>query len=679
VSRLPAAPLRINGTRRGCPGDDGGGRGDVCGLVGCLATSSEAPVASAWLPEAAAAIACRGPDESSALIDGELHVGFRRLAVVDPSDTGGQPMYSRDGRYLLVYNGELYNAPDLAASLQAAGLPLRGSSDTEVLLELLALRGVAVLADLRGMFAFALWDRQDRVLLAARDPFGIKPFFYRTGGGSFRFASEKKALLDQGRQEAVDRDALRRFLALQYVPGPTTTASDVLALPPGHLLTVRPGGRPTVEPYPTDLPPVAGRPRRPRPPAAQILDVLRDSVTAHLRSDRPLGAFLSGGIDSALICALAAEQLPDLQTFTVGFDAPGFSEIENAADIAAALGVRHTPCVVGVDEFRTELPRILWHLDDPFGDASAVPLWFLARRARAEVTVVLSGEGSDELFGGYHVYRHHTRMAVRLLGALPPGRGMARLAGRAAGRFLGPTSQVTETLVLAARTPDRRYRGADEVFDPDEVDRLVPRRGLAGGRAAADDVTSATYADARARGLDPVRALQVVDQRHWLPGDILHKADRMSMAHGLELRVPFLDRRVASVAARLASEDRIAGGTTKAALRRAAAAVLPATVARRPKLGFPVPIRLWLRGELFDFAEQVLAEGEYYRLIRRDTALRLLHGYRAGRHDAWRKVWVVLCFALWHQIYVEGRYDPVELGWQVPFSSPSGRMLRLED
>ena len=339
--------------------------------------------------------------------------------------------------------------------------------------------------------------------------------------------------------------------------------------------------------------------------AAQILRVMRDSVAVHLRSDAPLGAFLSGGIDSAAICALAAERRPDLLTFTVGFEREGYSEIDRAQETAAALGVKSMPYVISAEEFFTHLPRIIWHLDDPMADAAAVPLWFVAREASRHVKVVLSGEGSDELFGGYAIYRQPglVRAGERL-----PDWGRFPLKRAAAAHPAGRQGQGIPRADLhpAAATVHRkraRLRGR-----PGRRDR---RPGVAAGAAAsAYAVTDPVYAQAAEAGLDDVSTMQLVDINTWLAGDILVKADRMTMAHSLELRVPFLDPEVMAVAARLAREEKIGAGTTKSALREAMSEVLPKAAAERAKLGFPVPVGHWLKGEMYEFADRLLREAQ---------------------------------------------------------------------
>jgi asparagine synthase (glutamine-hydrolysing) len=381
---------------------------------------------------------------------------------------------------------------------------------------------------------------------------------------------------------------------------------------------------------------------------------MRDSIAVHLRSDAPLGAFLSGGIDSAAICALAAEHRPDLLTFTVGFEREGYSEIDRAQETAAAIGVKSVPYVISPEEFFHYLPQIIWHLDDPMADAAAVPLWFVAREASKHVKVVLSGEGSDELFGGYAIY--HQPGVVRA-GEHLPDWGRAPLQRAAA---LLPAGVKGKGLLERTSIPLRdRYIGNARVFTGEQIDLIT---GEGGG--GPFEVTGPVYDQAEEAGLDDVSTMQLVDINTWLVGDILVKADRMTMAHSLELRVPFLDREVMTVAARLAREEKIGGGTTKAALREAMSEVLPPAAAQRAKLGFPVPIGHWLKGEAYGFAEQLLHEAQTDQWVNRAAALRLLECFRDGDPAVtWRHLWVLVVFSLWHRIYVERAYNPVALGW----------------
>jgi len=630
----------------------------------------------------------RGPDDDGYFTDPDLALGFRRLAVIELG--ARQPVQSSDGRYVAAIDGEIYNFGELANRLRVRGVPLRTGSVAEVLVEMYAWLGRDVVRQLRGMYAFTIWDRRSRELFCARDPFGIKPFFYMLTAGAhgpqLRFASERKALAGPGEVTSLDPDALRRYLSFQYVPAPATLTPPVRSLPPGHVLIARPGGSVDVFRY--------WRPefKPARSPSAdtpeKILDVLRDSVGAHLRTDVPLGAFLSGGVDSAALCALAAETRPDLMTFTVGFEREGYSEIDFAAQTAAALGSKSVPYVITPVEFANCLPRIIWHLDDPLADASAIPLWFAAREARRHVKVVLSGEGADELFGGYRMY--YQRMAVRAGKVLPPwARG---LVGQAAAA-MPPGSKVAGLLNRTITPLRRRYIGNAYIYRAREAravlapaggprgargDGIPPKGGPGGwvppgggppggrppGANSEFDVTDPIYRQAADTGLDDVATMQLVDVNTWLPGDILVKADRVSMAHGLELRSPFLDREVMAVAARLARVEKTAAGTTKFALREAVGELLPQAVDERAKLGFPVPIGHWLSGGMYGYAEQIISTAQTERWLDKRAALDVLRRFRAGDPAAtWRHVWLLVVFSLWHQIYVERVYDPVALGW----------------
>ena len=631
------------------------------GMTGCLALADGAGPDTEWVGRAALRVAHRGPDDEGFFADPDLALGFKRLAVIDPSAGGRQPVYSADGRYVMVFDGQIYNYIELAQRLAARGVQLRTRSGAEVLVEMYAWLGKDVVRQLRGMYAFAIWDRRTRELFCARDPFGIKPFFYAlTAGGhrprsgpQLRFASERKALADSGEVSAIDLDALRRYLSFQYVPAPATLVPPARSLPPGHVLIARPGGRVDVFRYwrPEFKP--ARSPSSASP--EKILAALRDSVAVHLRSDVPVGAFLSGGVDSATLCAIAAETLPGLLTFTVGFDREGYSEIDLAMATATALGLKSVPYVISPEEFVACLPRIIWHLDDPMADAAAIPLWFAAREARKHVKVVLSGEGADELFGGYGVYY---QPGVVRAGKALPGWGRATIS-RVASEL--PTGRRGKGLLSRTSTPlPRRYIGNAHVFSTDEA-RLLVR----GGTGSEFDVTDPVYRQAAEAGLDDVATMQLVDVNTWLPGDILVKADRMAMAHGLELRTPFLDREVLAVASRLARVEKTAAGTTKFALREAVSDLLPQAAAERAKLGFPVPLGHWLSGGMYGFAEQVIRTAQTGQWLNKAAATELLRRFRAGDPEvSWRQVWLLVVFSLWHQIYVERVYDPVALGWE---------------
>ncbi len=627
----------------------------MSGIAGCLGLAEGTRPDADWTVRAARRIAHRGPDDHGVFSDDSIALAARRLAVMDPSAGGHQPMRSADGRFWMVYNGEIYNQTELAQRLRARGVRLRGASDSEVLLETYAAEGKDALRRLRGMYAFAIWDSKNGELFCARDPFGVKPLYYTLaeGGRQLRFASERKALAGPGEVSVIDPDALRRYLSFQYVPAPGTMTPPVRSLPPGHFLTARPGGPVDVFRY---WRPVLRPARSPSPDTPErILTALRDSVAAHLRSDVPVGAFLSGGVDSATICALAAQTRPGMLTFTAGFARSGYSEIDEAQETAAALGLKSVPYLITAPEFAARLPQIIWHLDDPMADAAAIPLWFVAREARRHVKVVLSGEGADELFGGYGVY--YQPGVVRAAPRLP---GWGRSSAAAVAARMAPGQRGRGLLNRIATPLRERYIGNASIFATEDVD-LLTRYG--GGTVY--DVTGPLFDQAAEAGLDDVATMQLVDINTWLPGDILVKADRATMAHGLELRTPFLDREVMAAASRLARAEKTAAGTTKFALREAIGGLLPQVAVERRKLGFPVPIGHWFHGELSGYPEQVIREARTEEWLDKRAVLDVLRRFRADDPDvSWRHLWALVVFSLWHQIYVERVFDPVALGWQ---------------
>jgi asparagine synthase (glutamine-hydrolysing) len=508
------------------------------------------------------------------------------------------------------------------------------------------------------MFAFLIWDRRERVLFGARDPFGIKPLFVATGPDGVLFGSEKKSLLQLapavglGAAPAdLDLPALQHYLLLQYVPEPATLHRAIRRVESGTHLTLRPGGEVEYERYFTPVLHRAGGTGRGL--HERIAGALADSVARHLRADVPVGAFLSGGIDSTAVAALARRHDPDLITFTAGFERPGYSEVAVAAETAAAIGARHVVRTVGPAELAEALPLIVWYLDDPVADPALVPLWFIAREARRHVTVVLSGEGADELFGGYAIYREPLSLAPfeRVPGAV------RRLLGRLSAR-LPDGVRGKDLLRRGGLRLEERYYGNARIFRDDQLAGVLrtydPHR-------SHTDVTAAHYRDST--GWDPVSRMQHVDLFTWLRGDILVKADKMTMANSLELRVPFLDPEVFAVASGLPLEEKLGRGpdgraSTKVALRRALAGVVPAHVLDRPKLGFPVPIRHWLRAELHDWARGIVADAQADHLVDLAAVRALLDEHRTGPVDHSRRLWTLLVFLLWHGIFVERRIRP---------------------
>jgi asparagine synthase (glutamine-hydrolysing) len=558
-------------------------------------------------------------------------------------------------RYVLVFNGEIYNYLELRDELtRDHGAVFATEGDGEAILAGYHYWGTEVLTRLRGMFAFALWDTVERELFCARDPFGIKPLYMATGPGGTAVGSEKKCLLDlaptAGFDVAIDERAVQHYTVLQYVPEPETLQRGIRRLESGSYARIRPGQAPVVtryfEPKFKAVPFVAGAEQE---RYDEITAVLEDSVAKHMRADVTVGAFLSGGIDSTAIAALAMRHNPRLITFTTGFEREGFSEVDVAVASAEAIGARHVTKVVSQAEFVAALPEIVWYLDEPVADPALVPLFFIAREARKHVKVVLSGEGADELFGGYTIYREP--LSLKAFDYLP--RPVRRSLGKAS-KPLPAGMRGKSLLHRGSLTLEERYYGNARSFSDEQL-----RAALPGFRPewTHTDVTAPLYASSD--GWDPVARMQHIDLFTWLRGDILVKADKMTMANSLELRVPFLDPEVFAVASKLPYDQKITRSTTKYALRRALEPIVPAHVLNRPKLGFPVPIRHWLRaGELLDWAYATVAASQAGHLVDLDAVRRMLDEHRNGVTDHSRRLWTVLIFMLWHAIFVEHSVTP---------------------
>lgn len=620
----------------------------------------------------------RGPDDSGTWVseDDGLALGHRRLAIVDLSAEGHQPMLSEDGRYVVVFNGEIYNFPELSAELLELGHHFRGHSDTEVLLAATLEWGVeGALRRFQGMFAYALWDRRERALYLARDRMGEKPLYYGWVGDALLFASELKALRAHPLWTGeVDRDALALFLRFNYVPAPYSIHAGIGKLLPGTLIRIEqpvPGVLPQPTPY-WDLRTAVetgGRDPISSPEdAVRALDeLLRDAVRQQMVADVPLGAFLSGGVDSSTVVALMqAQSARPVRTFTIGFDEEAFNEAEYAKAVANHLGTDHVELYVRPDEARTVIPRLPELYDEPFADSSQIPTFLLSQLARSEVTVALSGDGGDELFGGYN--RYH--LASRVLGKVDrvPAIGR-RLAGRAlqavspqvwdrveggiaAIRPRALPSQLADKMkklgdVLLSPGPEAMYTGlVSNWLDPEEV--------VVRGEEAP---TWLTRPSTWPKELDTTSWMMYIDTLMYLPDDILTKVDRAAMGVSLETRIPMLDHRVVEFAWRLPLDLKVRDGQGKWVLRQVLDRYVPRTLIERPKMGFGVPIAEWLRGPLRDWAEALLDEkrlrAEGY--LRPEPIRRKWAEHLAGTRNWQFPIWSVLVFQAW----LEHARDPV--------------------
>ncbi|HWQ23593.1 MAG TPA: asparagine synthase (glutamine-hydrolyzing) [Gaiellaceae bacterium] len=620
----------------------------MCGVCG-LVSLNGARVERQALEEMSGALVHRGPDSDGIFVDGQVGIAARRLAIIDLAG-GDQPIANEDGSIHVVQNGEIYNYRELRRELESRGHRFGTQSDTEVLVHLYEEHGLGFAERLRGMFAIAIWDARARQLVLARDRFGIKPLYYRAHEGSLSFASELKALLrTPGFSRDVDLDALDAFLAFGFVPAPLTIFREARKLQPGTLLTWQEGEGASVRlvRYAGRGPAHAAEVRTESADAlaAELRERLRDSVRAHLVADVPVGVLLSGGIDSATLVALAAEAASEpVRTFTVGFEERHFDERAAARLVAERYGTDHHEIVMRPDAVSL-LPAMADIFDEPFADASAIPAFLVSRLAREEVKVALSGEGGDELFGGYNYYVGHrlapvlgrvASLARPLVERLPSSSAKASTLDWRAKRF-----------VRSAEQPAlRRHYAWKTYIPPDERAALLlpSRRGM----ADPFDLLSEQYAESKGR--DELSRVMDIDIGLFLVDDMLVKTDRVSMANSLEVRVPMLDPVVAELALALPSELKVRGLAKKRLLKKAVEPLVPPEIIRGEKKGFAIPLAAWLRNELEPFARDVLSTENLRRqgFFDPQAVGRLLENHVSGRADEGRKLWALLNFCLWH-------------------------------
>jgi len=619
----------------------------MCGICGLLTLDGSSPD-PAVLRRMSAALAHRGPDSEGIDIDGPAGLAARRLAIID-LEHGDQPIADEEGRHRVVQNGEIYNYRALRRELEGVGHRFTTRSDTEVLVHLYEERGLDFVHALRGMFAIALWDPARRRLVLARDPFGIKPLYYREAPGVFSFASELKALLEQpDLDRRIDLDAVESFLAFNSIPAPMTIFEGIRKLPAGHLL-VHDGDGISLVPYARPRPEPAGALRSdPRDELAEELrGRLRDSVRAHLVADVPVGVLLSGGIDSAALTALAAQEASGtVSTFSIGFEEESFDELAGARLVAERYGTDHHELVVRPDA-ATLLPRLVEAFDEPFADSSALPTYLVSELAAGSVKVALSGEGGDELFGGYYTYVAD-QLAPRLGPAIRPVRPLVERLPSSSAKV--SFDYKAKRFVRGAHLPPvERHHAWKEIFSPERRAELVDRRR--DGVADPLDLYRERYADTA--GAEPLARLQDLDLGIYLVDDLLVKTDRASMAHSLEARVPFCDPVVAELALALPTKLKVRGLQKKRLLRQAVAPLLPRAIVRGRKRGFSIPLAAWLRGELEPFAREVLEADTLRRqgLLRPEPVQRLLDDHVSGREDLSRQIWGLMSLTLWMERY----------------------------
>ena len=610
----------------------------MCGICGIAGSCSGARNITEKMLET---LKHRGPDGQQIWSGENVTLGFCRLSIIDLSG-GMQPLENEDGKVHLVFNGEIYNYKELRPELEKKGHIFRTRTDSEVILHGYEEYGNAVVDHLRGMYAFAIWDENTKTLTAARDPFGIKPFFYTMVDGAFVFASEIKSILDHpGYHRELNEEALEQYLSFQYSVLEETFFKGIYRLMPGTRLTFKDGKVQTEQFFDPLITP--GEKKPDDEVIRSIDDVIGNSVQYHMISDVEVGTFLSGGVDSSLIAARFGGQ----KAFSVGFAQAGahYNEMNLARETAEKLELDFHQKNIEKDEFTEAVPTVMYHLDEPSGDASAIALFFVAREAAKYVKVITSGEGADELFGGYTIYLEPD--ALRYISWLP--KGVRRALGSLA-EHLPYGMKGRGYLIRGSMDVEERFIGNANIFTKEEREALLRRPGQA---VSPQELLKEDYR--KVSGMHGGDKMQYIDLVRWLPGDILQKADRMSMAHSLELRVPFLDREVFRVAETLATRDKFRNHQTKYLFREAAAKYLPKLTADREKLGFPVPIRVWMREDR-DFIEMLrsaFSSEAAERYFHTEELQKLLDDHISGKRDYSRKIWTVYAFLAWYRVFFE--------------------------
>ena len=611
----------------------------MCGFVGFASAKHNAEEAKKTVKARADLIAHRGPDGEGFYVDDRAALGHRRLSIIDLAG-GAQPMFNEDGSLVIVYNGEAYNFMELRGQLIAAGHTFATQSDTEVLLHGYEQWGKDLPAKLRGMFAFVIWDKTTGTLFGARDIFGIKPFYYyQNEQGELLFGSEIKSFLPHpGFKKELNEERLPEYLSIEYIPNEETMFKGVYKLPGAHMFTWRAGSLEIERYYNIAYHIDEGRTLAEW--EAAITETFSNSVAAHQIADVEVGCFLSSGVDSSFVVNEVAKGTPRVKSFSVGYEEEKYSELPYAQAFSQEIGVPSIANKVSADEFFQANKTIQWYLDEPMPNPSEVPLYFLTQNAAKYVKVVLSGEGADELFGGYPLYcagRHFSGYAK-----LP--RPLRKAAAALAKKL--PDFKGKNFVLRGAQEPWQRCMRANYVFaTPAERNKYLKKHY----HDKAPEEFFKPYFD-QVRGLDEPTQLQWVDMHTWMLYDILLKADRMSMANSLELRVPFLDKEMLELALSIPSRYRAGKTETKIALRRAALGQLPESVAKRKKLGFPVPLNDWLRQDKYYHMVRQAFEGEVAaQFFNVPELLRLLDEHKAGKNGGMTKIWSFYSFILWYE------------------------------
>ena len=607
----------------------------MCGFVGFTGQLAQG---ESVLKNMMDAIIHRGPDSAGTHIDENISLGFRRLSIID-LDSGTQPMYNETGDIVIVFNGEIYNYQELREELINKGHVFSNNADTEVLINGYEEYGEDLLKRLRGMFAFVIWDSKKKKLFGARDFFGIKPFYYAVVDGQLVFASEiKSILMYTPYKKEMNKDALENYLTFQYSVLPETFFKGIYKLMPSHSITFENGKvdikrywEPVFEPDEnTGLNELVDK----------IDNAMQDSIKKHKISDVEVGSFLSSGVDSSYVAACFKGD----KTFTVGFDYEKYNEIDYAKALSEKIEIDNYSKLISTDEYWNILPTVQYHMDEPLADPSAVALYFVSKTAAEHVKVSLSGEGADEFFGGYNIYREP--FSLRPLTRLPKPlrKFMGAVASAVPFKIKGKNY-----IIRGSKDVEERFIGNAFLFNEKDREKILKNPS---GRYNHMELTKPYYD--KVKHLDDTTKMQYIDIHFWLIGDILLKADKMSMANSLEVRVPFLDKEVFEVARHVPLKYKVTKENTKYAMRQAAHRYLPDMVAEKKKLGFPVPIRIWLRDEkYYNVVKEAFTSKAAEEFFKTDEIVKLLDEHKNGKNDNSRKIWAIYMFLVWHKKFFE--------------------------
>ena len=608
----------------------------MCGLVALIKKQITIEDMQ-FMYESVKKLAHRGPDEEQIFYNKQLILGFNRLSLRD-LEQGGQPFQSKDGNCQLVFNGEIYNYLQLKNQLEKLGFYFETRCEAELILALYELLGLEFMSQLRGMFSLILYDHRLQKLIAVRDRFGIKPLYYLTQGDTLMLASELKVFKRQKyREEYLDLEALQHYFTFQYIPEPMTALKNIQVLEPGTYLTYHPLDGVSISRYATvELIPTQYHSNILK---GQLRNALVDSIEEHMQSDVEVGCFLSGGLDSTIITTCARAFKPDLKAFTVAFEEESYSELRDAQKTADHLGIELITRYISAQEFMQSTREVIHFLDTPVADPSCIAIYLIAKEARKQVKVVLSGEGADELFGGYRVYQEVN--ALKVFGYLPETlkRLMLTLSK------MVPEGVKGKSFIERGCIPlKNRYVGNSFVFNELEKQELLK---FYNSGHPFTKVTAPLFE--KVLHLDPLSQMQTIDIHTWLRGDILTKSDRLTMAHGLELRVPFLDEKVLAIAKELTQKEKIEGIQTKVLLRESFRDYLPLHIYEGHKRGYPIPLVSWLKKELYEDAKAILNSPSCQHLMDQQKALHYLDLHARGRGNYARKIWTLITFILWYE------------------------------